>query len=123
MWTWEISKGRLLTPAGSPFAIGYSGAPDGINDPTKIDMPDVGPIPVGQWNVGDPIDDAETGPFSLPLTPAEGTDTFGRTAFLIHGDSVLLAGLQKASKGCVILGRFAREAIANSSDHVLDVVA
>ena len=123
MWIWQISEGRLLTPAGSPFALGYSGAPGAVNDPSKISEPDIGPIPIGLWDIGDPIDDPETGPFSLPLTPKPGTETYGRFGFFMHGDSVLLAGLQRASKGCPVVGRFAREAIGHSGDRELSVVA
>jgi hypothetical protein len=46
---------------------------------------------------------------------------FGRDGFLIHGDSVEHPGT--ASHGCIIMSRAIREAIAQSDDHELNVVA
>lgn len=84
---------------------------------------DVGPIPVGSWTMGEPYDAPEsTGFYTIPLTPKPGTETFGRTALKIHGDDVAYAGLQKASDGCVVLARFAREILGTSEDRDFDVV-
>lgn len=123
-WTYVIDSGATLWPAGNKLTTGYSGSPAGLNDASKMDVPDVGPIPVGTWTIGHPYDDFETtGPFTMPLTPLKETVTFGRTGFKIHGDSVSLAGLERASHGCIILSRFAREAIWSNGDRVLNVVA
>jgi hypothetical protein len=46
---------------------------------------------------------------------------FGRSGFLIHGDSFVKPG--KASRGCIIMGRLIRNAIAASGDRLLRVVA
>ena len=123
MWTYLVDSGWLLNPVGDHFAQGYSGAPGAVNDPTKQTIPDVGPIPEGMWSVGTPYDDANTGPYTLPLTPQEGTETFGRGEFKIHGDSIEFPGQQKASEGGIILARTVREAIAISVDFDLRVVA
>lgn len=123
-WTYEQSTGKLFTPSGNIFALGYSGAPGAVNEPSKQDIPDVGPIPAGDWAIGDPYDDqGGTGPFTLPLTAIPPTHDFGRTGFKIHGDSVQFSGLRKASKGCVILGLFARRALWVSADRMLSVVS
>ncbi len=45
---------------------------------------------------------------------------FGRSGFLIHGDSVSHPG--EASEGCIILDRNVRETIANDDDKYLVVV-
>lgn len=90
---------------------GYSGA-DGItkNNPEYQDIHDEGPIPKGTWQIqGPPIDTSTHGPFVLHLFPEPNTLTFGRTGFLIHGDSKLHPG--KASEGCIILPLPARQAI------------
>ena len=63
---------------------------------------------------------ASTGPFTLVLAPAPGTETHGRSAFRIHGDSIRLPGT--ASHGCIILPRPVREAIWASGDRDLEVV-
>jgi hypothetical protein len=56
----------------------------------------------------------------MALIPKEGTDTFGRSGFLIHGDSVAMPGT--ASHGCIILSRDLREQISASGDNQLEVV-
>ncbi len=48
----------------------------------------------------------------MRLTPAPGTDTFGRSAFLIHGDNAKKD--KSASEGCIILGPALRQQIAES---------
>ena len=122
-WTYEQSTGRLLYPNGLVLAVGYSGAPGGINDPSKQGIEDVGPIPDGDWHVGEPYSDPDTGPFTLSLTPLMGTDSLGRVGFKMHGDSIEFAGLRKASHGCIVVPLFAREAVAASPDKTLIVVA
>jgi len=46
---------------------------------------------------------------------------FGRSNFLIHGDSVVHPGT--ASEGCIIAARYIREDIAKSPVKVLAVVS
>src|SRR6266850_4122660 len=53
------------------------------------------------------------------LTPDASNQMFGRTAFLIHGDSVVEPGT--ASRGCIIMSRGIRNEVAPSGDHVLTV--
>jgi len=82
-----------------------------------------GPIPRGRYTIG-AVEFADVdgphGPFVLPLTPAAANEMFGRTGFLIHGDSIEHPGF--ASRGCIILARPTREAIAQSGDADLEVV-
>jgi hypothetical protein len=52
---------------------------------------------------GPPINTAKHGPYVLRLEPASGTDTFGRSGFLMHGDSKKSPGC--AFEGCVIMPR------------------
>ena len=78
-------------------------------------------MPAGALQIGPPKDDNHVGPFALPLTPMPGTDTFGRFAFLIHGDSIVHPGT--ASEGCIILLRDARNQIAASGDQELIVTS
>ena len=121
MWTYAQKTGALQQN-GQAVGTGYSGFDSGKNNPDMQAVPDVGPIPRGQWTiVGPPFNTAEHGPFVLRLDPSPSTNTFGREGFLMHGDSIHAPGT--ASKGCIIMPRTVREAVWNSGDTELEVVA
>ncbi len=121
MWTYAQKSGNLLQD-GQLVATGYSGFDDGKNNPDMQAVQNVGPIPQGDWIIsGPPINTAEHGPYVLTLTPAPTTNTFGRSGFLMHGDSIIAPGT--ASKGCIIMPHDAREQVWNSGDRDLEVVA
>jgi hypothetical protein len=120
MWTYAQSTGALLQN-GAQFATGYSGADDGRNNPEMQAIHNVGPIPQGAWTiVGPPTNTPDHGPYVLRLVPADGTKTFGRRGFLMHGDSIESPGC--ASHGCIIMPRNVREQVWNSGDTELEVV-
>lgn len=121
MWTYEQKTGWLIDQGGLRLAQGYSGHLSGKNSPVHEDVVDVGPIPRGRYGIEAPVDTVTHGPYVLRLVPNYENQMFGRTGFLIHGDSVVEPGT--ASRGCIILPRFARERIWESSDHDLTVVA
>lgn len=100
--------------------VGYSGFGEGRDNPALEGVPNVGPIPRGEYTISSPYDSEKHGPHVMRLTPRDGTDTLGRGAFLIHGDSLHMPGT--ASHGCVILPRNIREQISESGDEVLEVV-
>jgi len=119
-WTYSQQTGELQHD-GTHVATGYSGAGEGKNNPPMQPVPNVGPIPAGDWTIsGPPLNTVEHGPYVLKLNPSAETETFGRTGFLMHGDSKENPGA--ASKGCIILPRSAREQVWNSGDHDLEVV-
>jgi hypothetical protein len=120
MWKWSQSSGEL-TYNDIPQGNGYSGADIGKNNPLMQNAVGLGPIPVGVWRIAGVYNSQRTGPFTLALMPEPGTDTCGRSAFRIHGDSIQHPG--KASHGCIILPRAIRERIWTSKDHLLTVVA
>jgi hypothetical protein len=121
MWTYAQKTGALQQD-GKAVGQGYSGADSGKNNPAMQAIHDVGPIPQGDWTIsGPPKNTPEHGPFVLTLQPAAGTQTFGRTGFLMHGDSIKAPGT--ASKGCIIMARDVREQVWNSGDRDLEVVA
>src|SRR5271166_2360828 len=109
MWTWLQALGQMLDPTGKLLAMGYSGAGVGKNNPYLQTEHDVGPIPCGDYLITTPVNSPTHGPFAMPLVPGPNNVMFGRSAFLIHGDSLEHPGA--ASEGCIILPRVAREAI------------
>ncbi len=119
MWRYEQSTGNLSRD-GIFFTRGYSGFESGKNNPAMQTVHDVGPIPVGRWILGAIMDSPSHGPRCIRLSPAEGTNTWGRDGFLIHGDSLARPG--KASHGCIIIGRVQREQMWGTKDHILEVV-
>lgn len=120
MWTYNSSNG-LLSHNWSLVGSGYSGRGDGINNPAMADVPNFGPIPAGQYTMSPFFDDpGGKGPCVTRLTPAPGTNTHGRSGFMIHGDNS--EHDRTASEGCIILGRTMRQQIRNSGDDQLEVV-
>ena len=117
-WQWDQSAG-VLSRDGAVVAHGYSGRDLGKNNPAMQAATGVGPIPAGRWRIVRLYDSANFGPCALELAPAAGTDTLGRSAFRIHGDSLAYPGA--ASHGCIILPRPVREAIWRSGDRALEV--
>lgn len=128
MWTFEQRTGRLLRD-GTYRGRGFSGYEDGDNipepgegknDPSKQEERNIGPIPRGRWKIGTPFFHQTKGPYVMRLTPMPGTDTFGRSQFLIHGDSIRRPGT--GSLGCIVLPRELRIMIGESGDSDLEVV-
>jgi hypothetical protein len=120
MWTYAQKTGELLQN-GNRIAAGYSGFDNGKNNPSMQAVANVGPIPQGDWTiVGPPVNTTTHGPFVLRLEPATSTNLFGRSGFLMHGDSIEAPGA--ASHGCIIMPRTVREQVWQSGDTVLQVV-
>ncbi|WP_111932006.1 tlde1 domain-containing protein [Paraburkholderia bryophila] len=118
-WTFQQSTGKLSFN-GEPVETGYSGAATGKNNPAMQSIQNVGPIPRGSWQIGAPHSSPHTGSFTLNLAPMVGTNTFGRSAFRIHGDSTAHPG--QASDGCIIMGVHTRHRIWSSGDRRLEVI-
>lgn len=122
MWTYQISTGVMASPKGERF-IGYSGAGHsavtGRNNPMMQRVVGAGPIPAGAYTIGAPHADAQTGPYTMDLDPKPGTETYGRSLFRCHGNN----STNDASHGCIILPPDARQAIWESGDHDLTVIA
>jgi hypothetical protein len=120
MWKYDQASGVLTTPAGTPLSAGYSGAGSGQNNPAMQDVPDVGPIPRGMYTIGEPFDSPTHGPFVMTLTPDSSNEMFGRSGFLLHGDSTEHPGC--ASLGCMVQARPVREVVDASCVRRLQVV-
>jgi hypothetical protein len=120
MWVWEQKTGRMLKNGAIVLATGYSGAAEGKNNPTEENVQNLGPIPEGFYDIEAPEDSPKHGPYALRLLPDAGNAMYGRSEFLIHGDSIERPGA--ASEGCIIMPHFARQMIWNGGDHRLQVV-
>ena len=121
MWTYSQGTGNLLDPSGKLVATGYSGHGHGKNNCDLQHVPNVGPIPRGYWILGKPYDSKKVGPYAIPLKPVLETETFGRSAFLCHGESSKNPG--NASEGCIIFKRNVRNMMWDSGDRLLLVVS
>lgn len=121
-WRYSQSTGRLTSPAGSSVGVGYSGRGAGLNNPAMQGVTDIGPIPQGQWQIGRFFDDpGGKGPIVAHLIPVDGTETYGRSGFMVHGDNG--AANHTASEGCIILPHLLREQLMASNDRSLIVVS
>lgn len=119
-WTYEQVTGILIDPSGKTVGAGYSGFEEGKNDPDKQNVPCTGPVPRGTYQIEAPNDSPHVGPYAMCLTPSPENEMFGRSDFLIHGDSKEHPGA--ASHGCIILPRVVREKIWASDCHTIEVV-
>ena len=118
MWIYAQKTGEL-SHDGAYEGTGYSGRDKGRDNPGAQTIRDLGPVPEGLYSIGAAFDHPRLGPCVMPLYPEPGTNTFGRTAFYIHGDNAR----HDASHGCIILGPAIRERIASDPDHKLTVIA
>jgi hypothetical protein len=109
----------MADPSGALAGTGYSGYAEWKNVPAMQIVQAAGPIPRGLWIIHAAFDHPHLGPVAMPLEPYPETNTFGRSAFFIHGDSIAQPG--GASHGCIVMPRATRELIAESEDHDLCV--
>ena len=119
-WLYHQPTGILTAPDGSVAGAGYAGYGDGVNNPADEAIPDVGPIPHGRYSIGPAFTHPVCGPVAMRLEPLPGTDTHGRSGFLMHGDSSAMN--HTASHGCIIMARDIRLRVAASAVRVLVVV-
>ena len=119
MWKYVQKSGEMFR-GDELIEIGYAGRGNGKNNPDMQCVKDTGPIPRGWWTILSATDQGPT-KLSLPLTPDTQTDTCGRSAFYVHGDSISNPGT--ASRGCIILPRSTRRCISESGDTRLQVIS
>lgn len=125
-WTYKISTGELFSPDGNKIATGYAGGncgknPEGINNVDMQAVKCIGPLPVGLYTFGQPVEHSHLGAFAIPLEPNDHNVMHGRAGFFMHGD--LTGKFRSASEGCIIVGPDARHACHASEDEQLQVVA
>lgn len=117
-WEYSQSTGALKLN-NTIVARGYSGIGIGKNKPENEAVHNIGPIPRGTYSIGKPFHHAHTGAYTMRLIPIKGTNVYGRTGFMIHGDSASHPG--EASNGCIIVKLDSRQRIWNSHDHIITV--
>lgn len=101
---------------------GYAGRDAGKDNPAMQDRANVGPLPRGTYTVSlEPFVHDRCGQYCLRLTPDPANEMFGRSGFLIHGDSIERPGT--ASHGCIVVPRGARQAIVACGDSLLEVTS
>jgi hypothetical protein len=116
-FVYHQSTGKL-TLDGKDIGRGYSGKGQGKNSPDKEKDRNVGPIPRGLYRIGKAREWRGMANV-FDLTP-DGHNAYGRTEFLLHGDSRRSPG--NASEGCIILSATVRKRIADSGITRLRVV-
>jgi hypothetical protein len=119
MWVYNSGSGDLYL-FGTWVGAGYSGHGKGVNNPDYEHVPDVGPIPRGNWTIGPFFTDAEKGPMVARLTAWPNTQTFGRSGFMFHGDNP--AEDDSASLGCIVMPHDVRVRVDASGFNDLAVV-
>lgn len=119
MWFFKVTEGTIYRDSFPMPGHAYSGAPGAINKPELEAEPGVGPIPRGEYSIGD-LEDRQGLRYFMRLTPKPGTNTYGRDGFEIHGDSLEHPGC--ASHGCIIAPPLVRLTIGRSSDRDLTVL-
>lgn len=107
---YDQSDGHFYSPDGELLGTGYSGKKGwGRNNHSTQKEKGVGPIPCGAWKITGPESHVGLAAPVFRLIPVQGTVDFGRSGFLIHGNSLD----NDASKGCIILTKPVRLDILN----------
>lgn len=109
----------ILSHSGEPIGRGYSGHKEGLNNSKLQMVHNLGPIPQGEWRIGEFFNDLHLGPCVSPLSPCGDQDTFGRGGFFIHGDNKSMN--HSASDGCIIFPLNLRQLIRDSKETTLTV--
>ena len=101
---------------------GYSGAgtsfAEGRNNTSMETVKKKGPIPRGKWLIGNIKQGTHMGPLAITLSPLDGTNTFKRSGFFVHGNN----NANNASEGCVILAKGIRTDLIHSYDKSFSVI-
>jgi RHS repeat-associated protein len=126
-WIYSQSTGNTYRLTGlsnlEHVGKGYSGSPEGLNNPPMQNQRNVGPIPQGLWGIGPQgTHTTQSGTDlhdSMRLWPRPGTDTYGRGGFLLHRGNMLT---MNSSTGCIVLPLDVLNKIGRSGDRRLRVV-
>lgn len=118
MIEYEQTRGDILI-RNTQIGVGYSGFGPGLDNPDMEEVPNVGPIPRGLYDIVRWDDHhGDKGPQVAVLKP-HGHNAHGRSAFLIHGDSPEMN--HTASHGCIVASKTIRNALRASGETQLKV--
>lgn len=133
---YKQSTGEITTNDSTLIGTGFAGNGEGFNNPAMDHVQGVGPLPKGKYDIGEPYDNLNTGPFTLPLTPHPDNVMYGRSGFKIHGGApnmtsdgfVIMNGKKEpVSEGCCCQNYTVREAVNEiahkTNDKILEVIA
>lgn len=119
-WIYSVRKKSFTHNGNFKFNAMYAGAVGYKDDPQYEKLEGKGPLPRGKYKIkGKPFKHPHAGPYTLRLTPYPGNMMYGRSGFLIHGDSRERPG--EASNGCIVLAPTFRHQIYESGDRELIV--
>lgn len=100
--SYSQKSGKITAPDGRAIAAGWAGHGAGKNNPAMQDRVALGPLPQGIYVVGPWHDHPRLGRMVAELTQIEG-ETFGRSAFFIHGASRDAKRFGEESLGCIVV--------------------
>ncbi len=119
-WVYDVRKKSFTHNGEYKFSAMYAGAEGYKNDHQFEKLSGKGPLPRGKYLItGKPFKHPRAGQYTLRLTPYPGNTMYGRSGFLIHGDSNEHPG--EASNGCIVLAPGFRHEIYESGDRELIV--
>lgn len=111
----------MHAPDGSVAGIGWAGQGAGKNNPDAQNIPNIGPLPRGNYTIGPAYHHPKLGRVTMNLIPDPDNNMEGRADFRIHG-AAAPPDTETSSHGCIIQIRSVRERVAGSSDKRLQVV-
>lgn len=122
----NIKGGKLIyhdTEGDTVLGEAWAGNHAGKNNPDMCAIKDIGPLPVGWYEIGEPFTHPHTGPFSMCLTPHDDNKMFGRDGFLIHGPDRDPEQQGQESKGCIVSFRPNRERLYRLGPKWINVIS
>jgi hypothetical protein len=111
-----------FSDAGEVIARGWAGRGLGKNNPAMEDAHCIGPLPKGVYTIGPwEAQHGRLGTLVAPLIQVSG-ETFGRSAFFIHGPASDPEHYGQESMGCTVVPRADRLKIKLSGATFLEVI-
>ena len=115
-WSYIQKTGEVIDPNGTLFdSDSYSGHGEGLNNPDMENVPNIGPIPAGVYEIGRAhYPEDHLGPIALRLYAFQTNNMYGRFGFFWHGDNAFMN--HTASNGCIISSRNTRQRVQLNQD-------
>lgn len=119
--TYSQSSGLVSKESGEAVTQGWAGNGAGKNNPAMQDVRSTGPLPQGLYSVGAWQSHPRLGPMAAELMQIEG-ETFGRSAFFIHGPSLRSEHYGEESRGCIVIPRVGRDLVRSLGPDFIRVI-